>query len=379
MQSMTPQQTYELMRRFPDIELSYETIPHRKVSAEYDMCLGIPVGKKCLLWYTFYVEEDVCFLIELTREKKPGNMFFIETLDHEKKAHSLAYGSVFHGTWIDASVGSLGMNSAVHVMAATANSASPVFLIDDVLMYKGMSTKQMLFSEKLGFLSDYFAATSTMISDQKQRQSPIQIAMTSMWPSLFKQEENECVVDIPKDHYYPVHHVQYRALNSALPYLNITPVRNSHIVSNAIATSNRPTYNFKETNSLLTFHNPSLHKPQYKSPTVFVVKADLQFDIYHLYAYGKGKELVYCGICYIANYKTSVFMNGIFRKIKENACLDAIEESDDEEDFENTEVDKYVDLEKQLNMECMFHSKFKKWVPKKVVDGKQKVVHISML
>ena len=372
MQSMTPQQTHELMRRFPDIELSYETIPHRKVSAEYDMCLGIPVGKKCLLWYTFYMEEDVCFLIELTREKKPGNMFFIETLDHAP-AHSLAYGSVFHGTWIDASVGTLGMNSVVHVTAASANSASPVFLIDDVLMYKGMSTKQMRFSEKLGFLADYFA----MDSNQKQRQShPIQIAMTTMWPSLFKQEENECVFDIPKDHYYPVHHVQYRALNSALPYLNITPVRNSHIVSNAIATSNCPIHDFKETKSL---HKPSLHKPQYKSPTVFVVKADLQFDIYHLYAYGKGKELVYCAIAYIANYKTSVFMNGIFRKIKENAWLDAIEESDDEEDFENTEVDKYVYLEKQVNMECTFHSKFKKWVPKKIANKHEKVVHISML
>jgi hypothetical protein len=247
-------------------------------------------------------------------------------------------------------------------------------------MYKGVSTKQMRFSEKLGFLSDYFA---TMVSYQRQIQTPIRIAMTTMWPSLFKQEENECVFDIPKDHYYPVHHVQYRALNSALPYLNITPVRNNHAVpkdpSYAISRSNCPTHEFKDTKSLLTIHKPSLHKPQYKSPTVFVVKADLQFDIYHLYAYGKGKELVYCGICYIANYKTSVFMNGIFRKIKENAWLDAIEESDDEEDFENTEVDKYVDLEKQVNMECTFHSKFKKWVPKKVVDGKQKVVHISML
>jgi hypothetical protein len=124
MQAMTSQQSHELMRRFPDIELSYETIPHRKVSTDYDMCLGIPVGKKCLLWYTFYKENDVCILIELTREKKPGNIFFVQTID----CPTVAYGSVFHGTWIDASVGSLGMNSVVHVTAATANSAAILVL-----------------------------------------------------------------------------------------------------------------------------------------------------------------------------------------------------------------------------------------------------------
>lgn len=367
MQAMTSQQSHELMRRFPDIELSYETIPHRKVSTDYDMCLGIPVGKKCLLWYTFYKENDVCILIELTREKKPGNIFFVQTID----CPTVAYGSVFHGTWIDASVGSLGMNSVVHVTAATANSESPVFLIDDVLLYKGISTKQMMFSEKLGFLADYFATSRHCLNS-------IHIAMTTMWPSLFKATENECMFNVPSDNPYPVHHVQYRALNSALPYLNITPVRNNHLASNT------PTSSLNQIKPFLnqikpSLHKPSLHKPQYRSPTVFVVKADLQFDIYHLYAYGKGKELMYIGIAYIANYKTSVFMNGIFRKIKENLSLDAIEESDDEEDFENTEVDKYVDLEKEVNIECTFHSKFKKWVPKKIANKHQKVVHISML
>ena len=35
-------------------------------------------------------------------------------------------------------------------------------------------------------------------------------------------------------------------------------------------------------------------------------------------------------------------MNNIFRNIKENTNLDALEESDDEEEFENISLDKYV-------------------------------------
>jgi len=72
-------------------------------------------------------------------------------------------------------------------------------------------------------------------------------------------------------------------------------------------------------------------------------------------------------------------MNSLFRNIKENSNLDFIEESDDEEDFENIAVDKYVDLEKTLIMECIFHPKFKKWVPQRVLHGNQKVVHIGQL
>ena len=123
----------------------------------------------------------------------------------------------------------------------------------------------------------------------------------------------------------------------------------------------------------------NINKPQYKYPTIFQVRADLQNDIYHLYACGKNKEPVYYNIAYIPNYKSSVFMNSLFRKIKENENLDYIEESEDEDDFENTDIDKFVDLKKILYMECIFHNKFKKWIPVKVIHQPCKIVHISQL
>ena len=60
-------------------------------------------------------------------------------------------------------------------------------------------------------------------------------------------------------------------------------------------------------------------------------------------------------------------MNSIFRNIKENRNLDAIEESDDEEEFENPNIDKFVDLEKTLLMECVYSKRFKRWEPIKVI------------
>jgi hypothetical protein len=72
-------------------------------------------------------------------------------------------------------------------------------------------------------------------------------------------------------------------------------------------------------------------------------------------------------------------MNGLFRNIRENRNLDYIEESDDEDEFENMHEDKYVDLTKELWMECSFHTKFKRWVPIRVMGKHEKVVHIHKL
>ena len=101
-----------------------------------------------------------------------------------------------------------------------------------------------------------------------------------------------------------------------------------------------------------------------KFTKIFIVKPDIQNDIYHLYSL----DNEYSGIACIPDFKTSAIMNKLFRKIKENNDLDALEESDDEEEFENPNVDKFVYLEKSYKMICNLNTKFKKWVPIKITD-----------
>jgi hypothetical protein len=63
------------------------------------------------------------------------------------------------------------------------------------------------------------------------------------------------------------------------------------------------------------------------------------------------------------DYKKSILMNTLFRNIKENYNLDLLEESDEEDDFENINIDKYVDVKKEIYMKCKYNMKFKKWEP----------------
>jgi hypothetical protein len=354
MTTLTQGEMHHLLERFPQIELSYETTPHKKVPPSYNICLGIPVGKKCFVWFSFFGSQNQCFVLELNKDRKIGKVdrssFNIDP--------SMFLGTLFYGTFY---------------MPNEEKSTERIFLIEDIFFYKGVPMKGLFFGEKLGFLENFFNeynATKT----QKINNS-FMIRLPILWEPLCKKNvDYECIYEIPSNYqkYYPIHHIQYRALHDVVPYLNIFPTKKTIGANN----STKPIDDLILTKPA---YKPDFYKQQYKLPTVFVIKADISFDIYRLYAYGASKELIYYGIAYISNYKTSVFMNNIFRKIKENINIDFIEESDDEDDFENVEFDKYVDLKKSALIECKWVPKFKKWLPVKEVDGSRKIVHISQL
>jgi hypothetical protein len=111
---------------------------------------------------------------------------------------------------------------------------------------------------------------------------------------------------------------------------------------------------------------------------IFKITPDIQNDIYNLFIYKNGKEEFY-DIAFIPDYKTSVMMNKLFRKIKENENLDTLEESDDEEEFENERPDKYVYLDRSFKMLCQYNNKFKKWVPISLANKNDRLVTSNML
>ena len=70
-------------------------------------------------------------------------------------------------------------------------------------------------------------------------------------------------------------------------------------------------------------------------------------------------------------------INLSFRTIKEKTNLDLLEESDDEEDFENISEDKYVNLDKSCKMVCRYIPRINKWEPYKMAGLKSMVSKIN--
>ena len=112
---------------------------------------------------------------------------------------------------------------------------------------------------------------------------------------------------------------------------------------------------------------------------IFKVYAGLGNDLYYLYCLDKG-EYVFHNSLLVNTYKSSVYMNNIFRKIRENKNLDFIEESEDEDDFENIDENKFVDLNKSIYLMCSYNKIFNKWIPKYIIDSsKNNNININVI
>jgi hypothetical protein len=135
--------------------------------------------------------------------------------------------------------------------------------------------------------------------------------------------------------------------------VSAAPVPVKHIIENG----NKYVVKSSDNNNNSINNNNNNSNNKYK---ILVVSADIQNDVYHLVDPNDVSNKL---IASIPDYKTSVMMNALFRNIKENRSLDALEESDDDDEFENTNIDKFVDLTKKIKMKCVFNHRFKKWTP----------------
>lgn len=301
-----------LIRRFPKIELSYNKNIYKKVHADYYML--IPKGPKVFLWFTYIHKKNVCLLVRLDYK---GEIINIERYAMCFNTE-LSYGTVLHGTLLK------------------VNQKS-IFCCEDIYIYKGKFTGKYTPIKKLELYNNLFSCEVSQRSYGTQFIIPVMACISQNYETLF-----ESIKDLP----YKVYGIRY--------------IRRSNVVG--------------------------IEKIQIevKKETVFKVKASLQSDIYHLYSLNQSSKIQnikdngnkdndnknYVGIAMIPSYKRSVMMNSLFRNIKENKNLDLLEESDSDDEFENTALDKFVSLDKEIYMKCVHNKKFNMWEPIEVTNPK---------
>ena len=327
---LTHEQTERLSKRFPKIELSYETVAHKKVSSNYDICVAVPSGKKKMAWFTYNGDKDACFMLDLNKDQQVTKMVNVGETDFDKK---LALGTVLYGSLCDI-------------------EEKQVFIIEDIYFYCGLPMRQMTFGEKLTHLKVLMskAPMSKTLSSKIVFALPYMCLVSGDAKLLDSLQFYDSITSMSA---YTTHHVQFRSSSEIVPYLNhVYKKRQEQQPANLLGSS-------------ILFPRTDLdHNTQSRlKNAIFKVTADIQNDVYHLFATDG-----YINIAYIGSRDSSVFMNGLFRTIRENENIDYGEESEDEEMFQNTSLDKYVDLKKECKMHCVYQTKFRKWVPISVVD-----------
>jgi hypothetical protein len=334
-----------IISNFPNIKLSYENVIHKKVYKS-DIILAIPEGMKCFAWFTYYLNEPVCFLLELFEKKQISSIQIINV----SYKHKLSLGTIFYGTLF-------------------THSNSKYFAIENIFWYKGNDISNSKWINK-------FEIINTIMSEELKQVSYSNKFVIFGLP-IVSNDVNDILFKITKLHYkiQSLHFMLFGNYNKHL-FLsmrdlmmdkstnnnnNINYTKNSNLVK-----SNNTVNNNVINNNINNINNKNNYTKN-NNQLVFNVKADLQNDIYHLYCYDNS-QLVYYNIACVPTYETSVMLNKLFRTIKENVNLDALEESDDEDEFQNENVDRFVDLNKNYKMLCRFNYKFKKWTPIKITN-----------
>ena len=326
-----------ILSKFPNIKLSYENITHKKVFNS-DYIVAIPEGKKCFAWFTSLNSKMVCLIMELTTNKQINNI----KIANACFSNELAYGTILYGT-------------------VFYNSFNKFFSIEDIFSYKGDDIDKICWGDKLIKIKD-------MMKNDLKQISYNNSFMVFGLPLISKTNE-ELERKIEKID-YKIDSIQFNLFNRVNNYLFMN-------YKNYIQTPPNKEAKVVITEEKVISKNDV--KNQLKREIVFNVRADILDDIYHLFCINEHLNEEEHGIAHIPDYNSSVMMNKLFRVIKENENLDALEESDDEEEFENDNIDKFVHLDKSYKMICKFNHKFKKWNPIKIANPDSKIISFEDL
>ena len=399
MQTLTYAQKEHILKRFPNLKLSYETFAHKKVSDDYDIGVAVPYGPKAYVWFTFYENKQVCVIAELNRHHEFGDRVYIENIPIPD---DFVLGTIVSGIFVEENICDYNDVSSMTCSGSSSSSSSAsnsynhgnmnpelstidestskqrIFVVENIFALKGYSTystiQSLQYGEKIKHIAEF---CNDMDRKCLEKYSAVHFCVPYMWKYSNTTHNFDSLpvknTNIP----YDVKHIQYMCSTKILPHLNVSfhkkPVWNYVNIGGEInekSGDNNSIWNTKYVSPPVPEWRLNLQHYLYNKRCYFWVKADVSYDVYHLYAkkskpqYG---EVLY-QYAFVKNIETSILLNNIFRNMKENKLLDAVEESDDEDEFENVKEDRYVDLQKKILMECEFSYKFKKWTPIRIAS-----------
>jgi len=352
-----------ILKEFPNVKLSYEKLTHKKVH-NAELYLAIPEGKKCFAWFTTFNDNNVCFIMELEENKLVKNI----KIENACFSDELAYGTILYGTTF-------------------FYSGNSFFCIEDLFFLKGKNVSEKNWGNKLLTLNDLLKNNLKQVS---YNNSFIVFGLPIICENI-----NDIIKSI-ENVKYKINSIQFRFFSNISNYLFMNYRDFINDMSKPSFQQDKKfvkkTYDSSHNYNKIILNNQNVNtrigsnknvKLNINNKEVILnVKPDLQQDIYHLYCLSENNDVEeYVGLASISDYKTSAMMNKLFRIIKENDNLDALEESDEEEEFENEKEDLFVHLDREHKMVCTYNHKFKKWRPIKLADynaivTSSKIIHM---
>lgn len=274
------------------------------VRHSYDIISFTPVGRKAFLWFTIGLgDKPACYLLYTSSNRQ--QIFTVDEVVARFDDRIMRYGdTILFGTMVKS-------KDIVMPMGATAQNNQSVFVAEDIMMWRG-DNMSIDYTVRLAFLADtlnkYLANTKFSLSFAEFR---------VMMPVLTGKRV------IPRNIGYTVYNILNYTEKGVRVVKDVLP--NECVVMSITAKPEEDTYDVVD---------------------------------------NMGR---YVGNAAVQSYKTSMWLNGIFRNIRENGNLDYLEESENEDEFQNMADDKFIKRSEPVKFKCEFNQKFKKWAPIELV------------
>ena len=394
------QETNAILTNFPQINMKCcnENIAKFHTSdntisnvPKFDFYSAVPEGKKYIIWFTSYNNKKACFLLTFAFKKlKIYKKIFVPFTNE-------LINTVFRGTNFYIKGKQNSYITLEDVLFYKENDVSRLTEIEKFTIFQSVFNNKNFNLPFTNAYSNYNNNTTSnniiglplinkdILGLMKEIES-LPYKVDVILCKNFNDNNEKC----EKIKY--VKNVDDTHANTNINTYTYTendekPIKlNIFDIINKVPSKKPPLYNelntsYKNTKQN-TYQNTHQNTKQntFNKEHVFIVKPNIQNDIYNLYTLtNDSKTEIFHDTAYIPNYTTSVMMNKLFRNIKENDNLDRLEESDDEDEFENENIDKFVYLEKTYPMKCKYNYKFKKWYPLSLADKGEKIVTATEL
>lgn len=205
------------------------------------------------------------------------------------------------------------------------NTTKHLFVIDDVILYKGLPVYKKNLNEKIKLFYDFF---------KYNFENP---------KHCFTNNELYCAMC-----YFDRNIQNIYSIMNTRDFFDYTIYKILFILKdNSYFSLHYTHFNYIQMNTL-----------KQREEKKCIIKGTIHFDIYKVFEYANNKDL---GILHIPTYTTSVYLNTIFRNIRENMNIDYIEESEDEDEFEYDSISKHVNLNKSIIVDCVYNHSMKKY------------------
>lgn len=310
-------------------ELSYDDILHKKVHS--DLYIAIPTGISSILWFTYNKKNNkpCIYIIYINKYGKYYDIKLYNGIYNEYLVYG--NGTIMFGIFKKQHIKDKQINNSNS--NDYSNNINDKYILDlfiplNIYYYKNNNVYKCSFITKLNLFMMMFK--DIQFKYNKKDKNEIKIIMPVIDSTFIN------IVNISKNVAYKISYIGCIQDINEYKYLGKIKLQQETI-----------------------------------SKGYFKIKADIEQDIYYLYCLDSKEDEPY-NIAFIQDFKTSVYMNNIFRNIKENKNLDLLEESDSEDEFENIDPEKFVDTSKEYIFECKYIHKFKKWKPiKKIINTEE--------